>query len=330
MLNPYWGNTFFEFFLTLAKRILLFLQGQTFELFADELQILVLVLISLSCATVGLFLVLRKMTMLANALSHTILVGIIGAFWIHQFLVPQESCSNFIEVLPNDSLLIASGFVMAALTTFLTESCIRFFSVAEDAATAIVFAFLFALGILLVTCTSKDSHIGIELVMGNVDALHRGDLRLVFWVFVITACSFLFFWRFICVATFDPVFSGLCGISSQKVSYLLMVLTAVCSIGAFRAVGVLMVLALFVTPVLIARLFCDRLSSLLVVSASFACMISVIGVALTRHLLSVYDIAASTSGVIVALLFLFYCLSLIAKYVRFRHNYPFPKKDIVL
>jgi manganese/zinc/iron transport system permease protein len=329
-LNPYWGNTFFEFFATLFQRILLFISGADLQLASDELQMCVLILVSISCATVGVFLVLRKMTMLANALSHTILVGIIGAFWIYHSFLPHESAVDFIEELPSDSLLIASGFVMALVTTFLTQASIRFFAIAEDAATAAIFTFLFAVGIVLVTCISRDSHLGIEFVMGNVDALHKNDLRLVFWVFLVTESLFFLCWRAFCVATFDPVFSRLCGISNPLMSYILMILVAICSIGAFRAVGVLMVLAFFVAPALIARLFVNELWKVLALSSCVAVASSLIGIALSRHLLSTLSVAVSTSGLIVSLLFVFYCACLMVKYVRFRHNVDFSKKGIIV
>src|SRR5580692_7382093 len=81
-MNPYWGTDFWQFFAVFGKRMALFATGQLpfSQLASDEIQVLVLILIALSSALVGTFLVLKKMTMLANALSHTILLGIVGAY----------------------------------------------------------------------------------------------------------------------------------------------------------------------------------------------------------------------------------------------------------
>ncbi|MBS0654262.1 MAG: metal ABC transporter permease [Verrucomicrobia bacterium] len=306
MTNPYWGNDFFEFFVTLAVRLKEFLLGgfSHMQLASDELQMLVLILISISSALVGTFLVLRRMTMLANALSHTILAGVVIAFLAyHAFIAPSEAF-DFSHLLPSDALLVASAFICAMVTTFLTQSCIRFLKVPEDASTGIVFTFLFAAGIVLVTALSRNAHIGIELLMGNVDALQQGDLQLVFWVFVTNCLLFFLFWRAFFVTTFDPVFAHIFGLSNMVFGYLMMALVALSSIAAFRAVGVLMVLAFFVTPVLVARLWIHRLCPLAFLACAIGVATSIVGVALSRHLLSVMGLACSTSAIVVTLLFL--------------------------
>lgn len=305
MSNPYWGNDFFEFFVTLAARLWEFVTGgySTMQLASDELQMLVLVLLSLSSSLVGTFLVLRRMTMLANALSHTILAGVVIAFLAYHAFIAPEKEFDFSHLLPSDALLICSALAMAMLTTFLTQSCVRFLGVNEDASTGMVFNFLFAAGIVLVTALSKNAHIGIELLMGNVDALQVGDLRLVWWIFVVNALFFLLFWRAFFVTTFDPVFAHILGLSNTFFGYMIMALVAISAIGAFRAVGVLMVLAFFVTPVLVARFWTHRLTLLTILSCSIGVASSIFGVALSRHLLSTMSLACATSAIVVTTLF---------------------------
>lgn len=313
--NPYWGNDFFEFFATLGSRLFEFFVGgfSTMQLASDELQMLVLILVSISSALIGSFLVLRRMTMLANALSHTILVGVVIAFFAYHALASPEKELDFSSLLPSDALLIGSGLVMAMITTFLTQSCVRFLGIGEDAGTGIVFTFLFAAGIVLVTALSKNAHIGIDLLMGNVDALQPGDLRLVFWIFIFNLLLFALFWRAFFVTTFDPLFAYIFGVSNTLFGYVMMSLVAISSIGAFRAVGVLMVLAFFVTPVLIARLWTHRLKPLVAIGCAIGAGSSIVGVALSRHLLSVSNIACSTSALVVSLLFFALLLSLLVR-----------------
>ena len=81
LMNPYSGSSFFGFFAVLGQRLMGIFSGNLEPLASDEVQLLVLVLISLSSALVGTFLVLKKKAMLANSLSHTILLGIVGAFF---------------------------------------------------------------------------------------------------------------------------------------------------------------------------------------------------------------------------------------------------------
>jgi len=310
--NPYWGSDFFSFFAILFSRVQEFfvLGPSQMQLASDELQLFVLTLISISSALIGTFLVLRKMAMLANALSHTILPGVVFAYLGYHYFYASPNEIDFSHLLPSDSLLVVAGLASGLVTAYLTQTLVQHLHQAEDASIGMVFTFLFAIGIILVTAFTKSSHVGAELLMGNVDALHRADLSLIFWIFVANLTIFALLWRPFFVSTFDPLFSSMCGISNAAIGYLLMGQVAVCAIGAFRAVGVLLFLAFLVTPPLIARKCTHNLK----VMAGFACLVgalsSLIGVAFSRHLLSVYALPCSTSGLIVTLLAIVYGFSL--------------------
>jgi manganese/zinc/iron transport system permease protein len=311
--NPYYSNNFFEFFWTLSCRLFAFLSGSELHLATDELQILVLSLIAISAGLVGVFLVLRKMTMLANALSHTILAGVVLAYLAYRWLKIGPDNFDFSHLLPSESMLFLAALIMAFLTNFLTELLVTKMRMREDASCGIVFTFLFALGVVLVTVLSRNAHIGAELLMGNTDALHFDDLLFQCKVTVLNVALLVGFWRAFFVTTFDPIFSKVLGISSVLFGYILMGQTAVTTIAAFRAVGVLLVLAFFVAPPLIVRLWTNRLVPLLVYSAVTGVVASLVGVAVSRHMLSVYSLPISTSGLVVCVLTFLYFLSLGAK-----------------
>ena len=165
-MSPYRGTNFFTFFWTLLERIF---SGEILHPATDEIQMLVLGGVAISGALVGTFLVLRRMTMLANSLSHTILLGIVIAFLV----TGQEIGALSIPVM-----LIAS-VITGLATAFLTEFLHRNIRLQEDAANGLVFSTLFALGIVLVTLFTRNAHLGVEVVMGNADALQLRDLRLV-------------------------------------------------------------------------------------------------------------------------------------------------------
>lgn len=308
--NPYWGNTFFEFFYTLIGRMYAFLVGSPLSLATDELQLLVLLFLSATAALIGTFFVLRKMTMLANALSHTILPGVVLAYLAYHIYRGPEGAFDFSHLLPSDAFLIAGALGSAFVTTFLTRVVVSYLPVAEDASIGMVFTLLFAIGIILVTTLTKSAHIGAELLMGNVDALHIDDLRLMFWIFVANAAIMILFWRPLFLTSFDPLFARMCGISNDKISYLLMAQVSVCAIGAFRAVGVLLFLAFLVTPPLLARRLTHKLKAMAALSCVIAVGASVLGVALSRHMLTWYDLPCSTAGLIVTILAIAYGLSL--------------------
>jgi manganese/zinc/iron transport system permease protein len=299
--NPYSDQDFFGFFGIFFSRLFLFFTGKLpFEaLVADEVQMIVLACVAVTGALVGTFLVLRRMTMLANALSHTILLGIVVAYLI---------C----ETLTIPTLMIAA-LTTGIVTTFLTEFLNRVIKLQEDASIGLVFSVLFALGIVLLTLFSRNVHIGTELVMGNVDALQRGDIGIVASVLGINALFFLLLYYGFKITTFDPNLARAFGFSPLFFNYLLMVQTSATAVGAFRAVGVLMVMAFFVLPPLTARLLTHRLPTLIGLSATIGAVASLVGVALSRHILTFCGVGLSTGGIVVIVLGLFYIGALATK-----------------
>jgi manganese/zinc/iron transport system permease protein len=309
--NPYEGQNFFGFFYQLLIRLWGFLSGKLAleNLASDEIQVIVLACVAASSALVGTFLVLRKMTMLANSLSHTILLGIVIAFMLtHEGPIGGDH-DHAIPI--NIHAMLLAALIMGILTTFLTEFFTKIAGLQEDASTGLVFTSLFALGIVLVTLLTRNAHIGTEVVMGNVDALHIDDCRLVLVILGINALLFICFFKEFKITTFDPGLSRALGISSIFFNYLLMIQTSATAIGAFRAVGVLMVLAFITGPVLTARFLTDSLKPMLFYAMGIGIAASVLGVALSRHLLTVYGLALSTSGIVVCMIVLLFVLAMI-------------------
>lgn len=306
--NPYSGQAFFGFFVQLILRFFQFMTGRISveDFTTDEVQILVLMGVAASSALVGTFLILRKMTMLANSLSHTILVGIVIAFFwtygIGDHLNPSK------EQIDIHILLIAS-LIMGIVTAFLTEFLTKGAHLQEDASTGIVFTSLFAVGVIAVTLLTRNAHIGTEAVMGNVDALQVSDCRLVYLVLTINIVIFFIFFKEFKITTFDPGLSSSFGFRPAFFSYLLMTQVSLTAISAFRAVGVLMVLAFITGPVLTARLLTNELKKMLVFSVGIGILSSFVGVALSRHVLTVYGIPLSTAGVVVCVIIFFYLVT---------------------
>lgn len=297
--NPYTDQTFFSFFGVLIKRFALFISGKVpiADLAPDEIQILVLAAVAISGALLGTFLVLRRMTMLANALSHTILLGIVLLYLI---------CGG----ATNSFAFFGASLLTALFTTFLTEFFTRSVNLQEDASIGLIFTTLFAGGIALLSFFLPNTHLGSEVVMGNVDALQREDLKIVLSTLLANAALFFLFFKEFTLTTFDGNLAESLGFSPRFYNYFLMVMTSATAIAAFRAVGVLMVLAFFVAPVLTARLLTHRLSRLIALAMGLGLAAAALGVALSRHLLTVRQIGLSTGGIVVTLLSLFFLLAI--------------------
>lgn len=293
-MNPYWGANFFEFFSVFFQRLFTGFQG----LASDEIQIAVLALSAISCGLVGPFLVLKRMAMFANSLSHTILVGIVGAYLV----TSSFWGADWFDL----STLLIGSLAAALITAFLTEGLVRLFRLQEDASVGLAFTALFALGIVMTTIFTKNLHLGSEAVMGNVDALQSSDVWLGLKLLGITSLVISIFYRWFKLICFDAGFAHSIGVKGGVCHFLLLFLAAITCVGAFRAIGVLLVLAFLVGPYLIARIFCRSLPQLLFWSPCIGIVISFVGVALARHLLSVYDLGLSTGGIVVSLIGLGY------------------------
>lgn len=312
MSNPYSGQTFLSFFSLLSSRLAGFLTGHLGwkDLASDEVQVLVLAGVAASAALVGTFLVLRRMSMLANSLSHTILLGIVLAYFF--------TCRNPVDGHLNMQALLIASLIMGFVTTFLTQFLTQSLRLQEDASLGLVFSTLFALGIVAVTLLTRSAHIGLEAVMGNADALQPQDFRFVFLILALNAGLILLFYKEYQLTAFDSGLARALGFSTAFFSYLLMAQVAMTAIGAFRSVGVLMFLAFITGPVLTARLLTDNLKAMLAISAGLGAGASLLGVALARHFLSQHHMALSTGGVIVCVIVILFLLVIAVQSISIR------------
>jgi manganese/zinc/iron transport system permease protein len=314
--NPYFSKNFWEFLLLFFQRMGEFVTGRIGpkDLASDEIQVLVLILVALSSALLGTFLVLKKMTMLANSLSHTVLLGIVVAYVLLIPFMPEgESHAHAISI----GVLLVASLATGLITAVLTQMVAHFLKLQEDASIGLVFTTLFALGVVLVTVLTRNTHLGTEAIMGNVDALHGDDLKLILGIALFDLAWIVLFFKEFRMISFDASYARTIGVSSAFFNYFLMVLTSLTVIGAFRAVGVLLVLAFLVGPVLTARLFTHHLKKLVFLACAIGVGASLFSVALSRHLLSVHHLPLSTSGLVTTVLGAIYFFSLLVRQIVF-------------
>ncbi len=314
-MNPYSSVDFFDFFSVFFSRIFLFITGNLSlnQMASDEIQCFVLLFLGLSLSFLGSFLVLKQMTMLANALSHTILLGIIISFLLFHSLFSIEHLDGSFTSM---KILWIASLISGIFTVLLTQFCTRIFHLQEDASIGFVFTTLFAIGILLVTIYTKNLHLGTEAVMGNIDALHFDDLKIAAGLAVISLTFGIAFFRGFFLTAFDSGFARSLGWPVGVLDYLLMILTAAGAIASFRAVGVLLFLAFLVGPTLIARRYTCSLKKLIVVSFLISALCSLFSVALSRHILTVFKAPLSTSGLVVTVLFLVYLVVVLCSFFK--------------
>ncbi len=330
-MNPYVDTHFLSWFGVFFQRLLsgfTYLQHEPGTLFSDDIQAIVFALFAFNAAILGSLLYLKRLTMMANAISHTMVLGIVIAFYAFK----SGFCSNGDGLDPNvihpsESLLFVASTVVALVTSGLTQFLSRFRLIQEDAANAIVFSSLFALGITLVSTLTKNAHAGIELLMGNPDALHSGDIPQIAIATAISVVTIGIFFRGIFIALFDPLYGKVGGMNPSFMIMIVLMLVSITLVSSFRAVGFIMSLAFFVVPPLISKLFAPSLKKMIGLSISIGVLVALSSVALSRHLLTVHDMAVSTGALAVTVLACAYLFSILV-YMGLRGSI-FKKKFVV-
>jgi manganese/zinc/iron transport system permease protein len=240
--------------------------------------------VAAACAVPGVFLVLRRMALVSDAISHVLLFGIAVAF-----LVVPDLYSPW---------LMVGATVSGVLTVALVELLQRTRLVKEDAAIGLVFPALFALGTIVVTLGARDVHLDVDAVLlGQIEFLQvrervfAGGVYLGRLPTLVMAGLFLantgltaLFYKELKLSTFDAGLAAALGFWPGLLHYGLMTAVSLTAVAAFDAVGPVMVVAFFIVPAATAYLLTDRLSLMLVISIIVGIVAAAAGVALAFRL----------------------------------------------
>lgn len=262
-------------------------------------------LVALTCALPGVFLVLRRISLMSDAISHAILLGIVLAFFLTKSL--------------SSPLLVAGATLAGVLTVTITEVLIKTQKVKKDTAIGLVFPFLFSIGVILLNKYAGSIHLDAEcilfgeiafapfnrLVIQNMDLGPIG-IWLVGGIFLLNLAFILVFYKELKLATFDPALAAALGFSPVILHYALMSLVSVTAVGAFEHVGSILVVALIIAPPAAAYLLTERLSSMLILSAVIGVTAAISGYWLAYILdANIAGSMATMCGVIFFVIFIF-------------------------
>ena len=242
-----------------------------------ELQIvLIAVITAVAAALPGTYLVLRRTALVSDAISHAILPGIVVAFFLTHDL--------------NSPLLLFSAAATGVLTVFLIESLLRSRLVPEDASIGLVFPALFSIGVILISRYAGDVHLDTDSVLLGELALAPFDQLIIagaevgpraLWtmgsILVLNLLMICLLWKELKLATVDPGLAALLGFSPVAIHYSLMAVVSITAVGAFDAVGSILVVALMIAPPATAYLLVDRFAPMLWVGAAVAAASAILG-----------------------------------------------------
>ena len=237
---------------------------------------LIAALVAAACAIPGVFLVLRKMALISDAISHSILPGIVLGFFITQDL--------------NSPVLIILAAGTGIITVVLVERIQKTGLVKEDTAIGLVFPALFSIGVLLIAKNANDIHLDVDAVLLGELAFAPFDRFLVFgadfgpkaaWIMgvilLITLLLLYLFFKELKVSTFDVGLSSALGFSPAILHYGLMSVSSITVVGAFDAVGAILVVALMIAPAAAAYLLTADLKKMLWLSVCFGVFAAISG-----------------------------------------------------
>ncbi len=269
-----------------------------------EIQLIAIVT-AVACALPGVYLVLRRMTLLSDAISHAILPGIVLAFFL------TESLSS--------PLLILAAAGTGVLTVVFVELLQRTKLVKEDAAIGLTFPALFSIGVILISRFAGSVHLDMDAVLLGelayaplnrltVFGYNLGPVSLYVMggILMFNLAFILLFYKELKLATFDASLAATLGFAPTLIHYGLMTLVSVTIVGAFDAVGSILVVALIAGPPVTAYLMTDRLSLMLILSAAIGSLNAVSGYWLANLFdVSIAGAIATMTLLVFGLIFLF-------------------------
>jgi manganese/zinc/iron transport system permease protein len=248
-----------------------------------------------ACAIPGVFLVLRKMALISDAISHSILPGIVIGF-----MITQDLASPWLILLA-----AFSGIITVVLVEMIQKTGL----VKEDTAIGLVFPALFSIGVILIAQNANDVHLDVDAVLLGELAFAPFDrfyldgtdigakaLWIISIILLITLSLLLAFYKELKLSTFDIGLSSALGFSPVILHYGLMSVASVTTVAAFDAVGAILVVALMITPAATAYLLTTDLKKMLVLSLIFG-----VGSAIAGYWMA-HGLDASISGSITTVL----------------------------
>lgn len=263
--------------------------------------ILVAVVVSIACSIPGIFLVLRGTSMISDAITHTVLLGIVLSYFVFNDL--------------NSPFLMVGATLTGLLTVWLIELVNKSQLVSFDGAIGIVFPFLFSIAIILLTQFASGTHLDVDVVlMGELGFIPFNRLIMAgydfgpvaLWrmiaILIINITFITVFFRQLMVTTFDPHFAQSIGISATLLHYGLMTLVSLTAVGAYDSVGSILVVGFMVGPAIVGYMLSNDLKTIILIAVGSSVLSSSVGVLLAYQLDTTFaGMIAVTTGILAGL-----------------------------
>lgn len=266
-------------------------------------------LVASTCGIIGCFLVLRKMAMVGDAISHSVLPGIVIAFLISG---------------SRDSLFMLLGAAALGLITVFLIQTFHQSGVQADASIGVVFTALFAIGVILISVFASDIDLDLDCVLyGEIAYVPWNTIEMlgvdigpkavwgVGFSLLLSVLVVSIFYKQFKICSFDPAMAAALGIPVALFHYLLMGLVSISTVASFESVGAILVIGMLVVPPATAYLLTDKLHRMILWSVAIGCFSAVTGY------YAAYLLDASIAGCMIAVAG---CVFVIALLLSPRHG----------
>lgn len=222
------------------------------------------ILVGVMSGVIGSFIILRGLSLMGDAISHAVLPGVAVAYMLG------------INLLLGASIF---GILAAMLIGYVASHS----KLKNDTAIGIVFSAFYALGFVLISLAESSSNLH-HILFGNVLAVSDRDLITTTCVLIAVILFIVIFYKELLITSFDETFARTYGLRTQMVHYALMLMLTLVTVSSLQTVGIILVVAMLITPAATAFLWTNKLHWMLVDSAIFGALASLIGLFLSYTL----------------------------------------------
>jgi len=234
------------------------------------------VVVGLICGVIGCFIILRGLALMGDAISHAVLPGVALSY-----------------------MLKINYFIGAVITGIITAIAIGFVSqnsrIKNDTSIGIMFTAAFALGIIMITMMNSSTDL-YHILFGNVLAVRSTDMWLTIGIGIAVILLVTLFYKELLVTSFDETMAKAYGLPVKWIHYFLMTLLTLVTVASLQTVGIILVVAMLITPAATAYLLVDRLPTMIFLASTFGVLSAIIGL----YFSFTYNLASGATIVVVA------------------------------
>lgn len=234
------------------------------------------VVVGIICGVIGSFIILRGMSLMGDAISHAVLPGVALSY--------AFGFNFFIGA-------VATGVLTAIGIGFVSQNS----RIKNDTAIGIMFTSAFALGIIMITMMKSSTDL-YHILFGNVLAVRPSDMWVTVGIGMVVVVTVYAFYKELLLTSFDPTIAAAYGLKNNLIHYLLMTLLTMVTVASLQTVGIVLVVAMLITPAATAYLLTDRLWVMIYLAAGFGMVSSIIGL----YFSFTYNLASGATIVMVA------------------------------